>query len=66
MTPLLSALFFAAALTLIVLIPDIAELLDTKTLMVRVIARKVAVGLEADGGVSAGKHKLFVVTHDDL
>jgi len=66
MTPLLSALLFSAALALVVLVPDIAELFDTKTLVVRVIARKVAVGLEADGGMSAGKHKLFIVTHDGI
>lgn len=60
---LLSALLFSAVLAHVVLVPDVAEFFHPEALVIGVVPRKVAVRLETDGRVCAGKHKLFVVTH---
>lgn len=48
---------------LALLSPGLAQDLDTETLMVGIVAGKVAIRLEAHCGVAALKEELFPVTH---
>ena len=52
-----------AITALVVLVPDIAEFLDAKALVVGVVSCEVAVGLESNGRVAASEHELLEVTH---
>lgn len=47
------------------LFPNVAEALDTKTLVVWVIASKVAVGSQPPHRAATGEGELFPVAHDD-
>lgn len=50
MVPLLiSRLLFSAVFTLVVLVPDVAELFHSETLVIGIIPRKVTVRLETEG-----------------
>lgn len=48
------------------MLPGLAQHLDPQTLVIWVVAGKVAVGLQADGGVSTLKQEFFPVAHGRL
>lgn len=47
------------------LVPAVSQTLDVAALVVGTVARLMAVGLQAEGIVSAAEDEFFIITHND-